>query len=222
MSDITLKINGTEVTVEAGTMVLDAARKAGAEIPTLCNLEGLEPFGACRLCVVEIVRGGRSRIVASCLYPVENGIDVLTESEKVVRYRRTILELLKARWPLIDKKLLEKYGVPADRMVPRDNFCIMCGICVRHCSERRKENVLGFVGRGIERQVVSYTVRAKKVCPECFDKELSCLRFCPTGVIVNDCATVCPASRDEEAFAKPVRVRDDDNAAAVKKSLGDA
>ncbi|PLX42649.1 MAG: (2Fe-2S)-binding protein [Deltaproteobacteria bacterium] len=221
MSEIKLKINGEEVTAEPGTMLLDAARKAGAEIPTLCNLEGLEPFGACRLCVVELIRGGRSRIVASCLYPVEEGIDVLTESEKVVRYRRNILELLEARWPLIDKALLEKYKVNTGRMARRDNFCIMCGICVRHCSERRKLNVLGFVGRGIERQVVSYTMRAKEFCPECFDKELSCLKFCPTGVIVNDCATRCPASRDEEAFAKPIRVRDDDNAIAVKKSLGD-
>ncbi|MFQ6078393.1 MAG: 2Fe-2S iron-sulfur cluster-binding protein, partial [Thermodesulfobacteriota bacterium] len=84
---VTLKINGKTVKARPGMTVLKAARSADIFIPTLCHHDELSPYGACRLCIVEILRGQRTRIVVSCLYPVEDGLEVLTESERVVRHR---------------------------------------------------------------------------------------------------------------------------------------
>ena len=137
MSEVALTINGQEVTAEEGMTILQAARNAGMEIPTLCDLAELTPFGACRLCTVEITKGGRSQLVVSCVYSVEEGIDVQTESERVVKGRKLILEMLLARAPgvqaLIDYGT--KYGVDAGKFSPEPNFCILCGLCVRYCAE---------------------------------------------------------------------------------------
>ena len=96
---INLKINGLEVAVEEGTTLLEAAKFLNFPIPTLCHMEGLTPYGACRLCVVEIGEGERSRLVTSCTYPAEEGLVVRTASERVLRARRMILELLLASCP---------------------------------------------------------------------------------------------------------------------------
>jgi len=96
---ITLTINGLPVTVEAGSTILEAAQFLGFPIPTLCHMEGLSPYGACRLCVVEIGEGERARLVTSCTYPVEEGLHVRTASARVVRARRMVLELHLASCP---------------------------------------------------------------------------------------------------------------------------
>jgi NADH dehydrogenase/NADH:ubiquinone oxidoreductase subunit G len=218
---LTLTVNGKTVQAEEGATLLETARAAGFDIPTLCHHDELAGFGACRLCVVEIVQRGRSKVVASCLYPVEEGLEVLTESERIVKRRRIILEMMQARWPGISKELCERYGVKTGRMKEGTHFCIMCGLCVRHCSERKQANVLGFVGRGTERQVVSYSVLAKVHCPECGDGQMECLNVCPTGVIVNDHAIPSHATRSDNAFANPVRMRCNDNSKKVRTSVGD-
>ena len=219
--EVALKINGTEVRAREGMTVLDAARSAGIEIPTLCHREELSPYGACRLCVVELVRGNRSRIVVSCLYPVENGLEVLTESQKVAKHRKVLLELLQARWPWIDKELLERYGAEPSRFDENPNFCVLCGLCVRHCSEVKKANVLGFLGRGTDRQVVIYPELAAKHCPTCGDGEMECLSVCPTGVISSEFAVSVPGILPKLPLAYPVCVRDDDNIRHVRDSVGD-
>ena len=117
MSEVTLVINGRDVTAEEGMTILEAARAAGVDVPTLCNHEELAPFGACRLCTVEIAKGGRSRLVASCVYPVEEGLDVQTESEPVVKGRKLILEMLLARAPGVQvlRDYGKRYGVDATK-----------------------------------------------------------------------------------------------------------
>ena len=119
---VELTINGEAVEAWEGMTVLQAAQSAGIFIPTLCHHKDLSNYGACRLCSVEVVRGRRSRIVASCIYPVEDGIEVLTESEKVVKHRKIILELIQTRWPWVDKELLEKYGAQPGRFEEKTDF----------------------------------------------------------------------------------------------------
>jgi bidirectional [NiFe] hydrogenase diaphorase subunit len=217
---VTLRINGRKVEARAGMTVLEAAKAVGIEIPTLCYHEELSGYGACRLCVVELVKGNRSRIVVSCLYPVEEGLDVQTESEKVVRHRKMILELMLARWPWVDKSLLQKYGVEKSRFDENSTFCILCGLCVRYCAEVKKESVLGFIGRGTRRQVVFYSDLAAKACPKCGGGNMECLQVCPTGVLPNDFA-VPSILQEKKSLVVPVRMRDDDNARVVQEQVGD-
>ncbi len=219
---IALTIDGKEVSVPEGTTVLMAAREAGIEIPTFCHHDTLADFGACRICMVEVRKGsGSPRTVASCLYPVEEGLIVETETQDIIRHRRTVLELMQARWPALPKALLERYEVPKGRLEEKATFCIMCGLCVRHCTEHRGSGVLGFVGRGAHRQVVAHTSLARAHCPDCAAKGMECLDICPTGVIVNDQSVPSPDSRQDKAAARPVRMRDADNEKAVRTLLGD-
>ncbi len=118
-------IDGKKINATDGTTVLTAAREHGIEIPTLCSHEALEQSGACRFCVVEIKKGKRSRIVTSCLYPVEEGLEVNTKSERVLSVRRLVLQLLMARNPASDviRELAVKAGVspePSRKAVKRE------------------------------------------------------------------------------------------------------
>jgi bidirectional [NiFe] hydrogenase diaphorase subunit len=110
MSDIILKIDGQEVRASRGMTILDAARSAGISIPTLCHHEKLEPYGACRLCIVEIESRGSARIVVSCVYPAEKNLVVRTRSEKIDRIRKMILELQMAHAP--DSFILQDLARP--------------------------------------------------------------------------------------------------------------
>lgn len=216
---VTLTMNGRKVEAPAGMTLLEAARSAGIEIPTLCHHEKLSGFGACRLCIVELVKGNRSRIVVSCLYPVEDGLDVQTESERVIRHRKIILELMLAKWPWIDKELLRKYGIEKSRFDENTTFCILCGLCVRYCAEVKKKNVLGFIGRGTRRQVVLYPELAQ-ACQKCGQGTMECLQVCPTGVIPSDFAVRSPL-QGKKPLAFPIRMRDDDNDRSVLEQVGD-
>jgi bidirectional [NiFe] hydrogenase diaphorase subunit len=218
---VTFKINGKLVEAQPGMTVLEAAQSAGIFIPTLCHHKELSVYGACRLCMVELKARRRSRIVASCLYPVENDIEVLTESERIVKHRRVVLELIQARWPWVDKDLLERYGVKQGRFEEHTNFCILCGLCVRYCTEVKKANVLGYIGRGVERQVVIYAEQALKVCPTCDGGVMGCRSVCPTGVIPNDFTFTGPRFGKKVPLAYPVRIYDGDNVRAVLHTVGD-
>ena len=194
MSEVTLTINDEEVKAEEGTTILEAARSAGIDIPTLCHHEKLAPYGACRLCIVEIVRGQRSRLVTSCVYLVEDGLIVKTESEPVIKIRRMLLELMWARAPGVQplRTYGIKYGITGVQAI-RDygiseartkfeiepTFCILCGLCVRYCADVKKKNAIGFVSRGTEREVVFFPEIAHEECPKC--KE--CYALCPTGAL---------------------------------------
>jgi bidirectional [NiFe] hydrogenase diaphorase subunit len=194
MSEVTLTINDIEVKAEEGTTILEAARSAGIDIPTLCYHEKLAPYGACRLCVVEIVKGQRSRLVTSCVYPVEDGLIVKTESEPVIKIRKMLLELMWARAPgvqllrnygtryeITSIQAIREYGISTTKtkFEVEPTFCILCGLCVRYCAEVKKKNAIGFIGRGTEREVVFFPDIARKECPNC--KE--CYPLCPTGAL---------------------------------------
>jgi bidirectional [NiFe] hydrogenase diaphorase subunit len=181
MSEITLTIDGQEVAAAEGDTILDAARSAGIDIPTLCSHPDLAPSGACRLCTVEIAKGGRSRLVASCVYPAEQGLDVQTESSSVVEGRKLILELLLARAPGVEvlREYGKRYGVEMEKFTPEPNYCILCGLCVRYCAEVKGACAIGFVGRGVDREVMFIPDIAARECPTCGE----CFRICPTGVL---------------------------------------
>jgi bidirectional [NiFe] hydrogenase diaphorase subunit len=179
--EVTLFINDNEVKARQGMTILQAAQSAGIEIPTLCHHEKLTPFGACRLCTVEIVKGQRSRLVTSCVYPVEDGLVVKTESEPVIKVRKMLLEMMWARAPGVQaiRDYGTRYGINKDKFDVEATCCILCGLCVRYCSEVKKKNFIGFVGRGTERQVMFLPEADFNECLKCGE----CYNLCPTGVM---------------------------------------
>jgi len=114
---LTFNLNGLDVSVAKGSTVLEAAQTMGFPIPTLCYMEGLSPYGACRLCVVEIGVEPAAKLVTSCTYPVEQGLRVRTATERVLRARRMILELLLASCPQskIIQDLASAHGICKQR-----------------------------------------------------------------------------------------------------------
>jgi len=178
---VKLVIDGQQVEVEEGLSVLEAAKKIGIEIPTLCYHKALTPYGACRVCTVEIIRKEWSRLSAACTYPVQQGIEVKTNSEKVRKARKLILELLLARCSTVKpiQDLAKKMGVEKIRFPQEDKKCILCGLCVRVCAEVIGADAIGFVNRGIERKPTTPFEIKSDACIGCG----ACAMVCPTGVI---------------------------------------
>lgn len=181
MSEILLTIDGNEVKAKEGMTVLEAAKSIGIEIPTLCYHPKLEPFGGCRLCIVEIESRGWTRLAVSCVYPVEKNIIVRTRSEKVDRIRKMVLELQLSHAPdsFILQDLAKEYGADPNRFEKEPSFCIHCGLCVRYCNEVKKANAIGFVDRGIRKEIAFIPELASKECWKC--KE--CFPLCPTEAL---------------------------------------
>jgi bidirectional [NiFe] hydrogenase diaphorase subunit len=181
MGEILLTIDGKEVEASKGMTILEAAQNAGIYIPTLCHHELLEPYGACRLCIVEVENRGRIQYVVSCLYPVEKNLVVRTRSEKVDKIRKMILELLLAHAPDSRdlKELAEEYGADKNRFEREASFCIHCGLCVRYCAEVKQKYAVGFVDRGTRREISFVPKIAAEECWKC--KE--CFPLCPTEAL---------------------------------------
>lgn len=181
MSEILLQIDGVNVGASEGMTILEAAQNAGISIPTLCHHEKLEPFGGCRLCIVEVASRGSTKLVVSCVYPVEEKLVVRTRSEKVDRIRKTILELLLAHAPDSPelKRFAQDYNADKDRYEKDASFCIHCGLCVRYCAEVKKADAIGFVDRGIRKEISFIPEIAATVCNDC--KE--CFPLCPTSYL---------------------------------------
>jgi bidirectional [NiFe] hydrogenase diaphorase subunit len=198
---INLTINGTKVRAEEGSTILEVARFYGIDIPTLCYHDELTPYGACRLCMVEVDDGKRTRLGASCLYPVKEGIVVRTHSKRLIEGRRLMLELLLARCP--NSKTLQdlacKMGLEQVRFQIKNENCILCGLCVRMCAEQMGSGAIGFVGRGQDREVATPFHMASEICRNCG----ACMYICPVvelqcrgakspGELCNSCLVITP------------------------------
>lgn len=181
MSEIILHIDGLEVKANERMTVLEAAQRAGIFIPTLCHHEKLNPYGACRICTVEVETGGRTSLVASCIYPVAKDLVVRTKSEKVNKIRKMLLEMMLAHAPDAPalKDLAQEYGADKDRFEKEPSFCILCGLCVRYCAEVKEKNAVGFIDRGPNREINFVPEIAAKECSNC--KE--CFPLCPTSYL---------------------------------------
>jgi NADH dehydrogenase/NADH:ubiquinone oxidoreductase subunit G len=181
MSEIRMMIDGEKVMAEEGMTVLEAARSVGVLIPTLCHHEKLAPFGGCRLCIVEAEAQGRTDTVASCVYQVEDDLIITTRSEKIDRIRKSILELLLAHAP-DSPQLLElavDYGANKKKFEQEASFCVHCGLCVRYCAEVKQEHAVGFIDRGVRKEISFLPEIAAKECNDC--KE--CFPLCPTSYL---------------------------------------
>ncbi|CAB5083136.1 NADH-ubiquinone oxidoreductase chain G (EC [Olavius algarvensis associated proteobacterium Delta 3] len=181
MNEIVLKIDGKEVNAREGMTVLEAAQSAGISIPTLCHHEKLEPFGGCRLCIVEVQVGDWKKHVVSCVYTVEKNLIVTTRSAKIDNIRKMILELQLCHAPDSPQlmELADEYGADKDRFEKEASFCIHCGLCVRYCAEVKKKDAVGFVDRGILKEISFIPEIAAKECWDC--KE--CFPLCPTEAL---------------------------------------
>ncbi len=172
-----ITLNGVKVQVEEGWTILDAAKFYGANIPTLCHFEGLSPYGSCRLCVVEIGKGDRSKLVVSCIHPVKEGLEIRTHSSRVVKARKMLVELLVARCPSskVLQDLASKLGVDKVRFKPKDEDCILCGRCVRMCEEQMNAKAIGFVSRGVKKRITTPFDAKSDKCRTCG----ACIWICP-------------------------------------------
>ncbi|MGD0451301.1 MAG: Coenzyme F420 hydrogenase/dehydrogenase, beta subunit C-terminal domain [Candidatus Bathyarchaeia archaeon] len=197
LKEITLKMDGQEVKAKEGATILEVAKSMGINIPTLCYHKALSAFGSCRVCSVEIIdKRGKSRMVTSCNYPVEEGLVVNTKSEKTVKVRKLLLDLLLARTPKVPKiqQLALEYGIekPSFYVEDEDEDCILCGLCTRVCDELVGVNAIDFAKRGVEREVTTPYETFSNDCIGC-----------------GACATICPTkSKRTRAYTYPTLEED--------------
>lgn len=204
MKTVNLKIDDKEVKAEEGTTILEAAKQAGIDIPTLCYHEGLDTYGVCRICNVEIERRGRYQMVAACCYPVEEGLKTRTRSPKIDKIRKTIIELaaVMAGEDVASRMrvLASEYDADLSRFrsrVPLESTkCILCGLCVRRCIEANWDSAIGFVGRGIYRRIVLLPEKAG-ICSTCN----YCRDICPTGRTCSAFGPDPPFTKIDDALA---------------------
>lgn len=181
MKEILLQIDGKEVKATEGMSLLEAARGAGISIPTLCHHEKMIPYGGCRLCIVELASGDWTKLVVSCVYTVEENLVVKTRSEKIDRIRKTLLELLLSHAPNSPQlqDLAYEYGADKNRFEKEASFCIHCGLCVRYCAEVKQLNAVGFIDRGVNKEISFIPEIASRECHSCME----CFPLCPTSYL---------------------------------------
>ncbi len=178
---IPFKIDGQPVEGREGNNILEVALDEGFSIPHLCYSEAVKPYGACRLCLVEVVKNGRSKMTTSCTYPVLDGIEVLTKTEKVMQARRMMIELILAMCPgdPLIQNMAAELGVSKVRFKKEEKDCILCGLCARVCEEVVGANAIHFAFRGDRREMVPPFQGEAMSCIACG----ACVVACPVDVI---------------------------------------
>ncbi|MGA1795711.1 MAG: 2Fe-2S iron-sulfur cluster-binding protein [bacterium] len=180
---IEFSIDGERVVGKKGETLIEVADRYGIKIPRLCYHQSVSTVGVCRLCIVEVTRGNRTRRVPSCVYPVQEGIAVKTTSEKIEKYRRMILELLMARCPESEliRDMAREMGLEKSRFSPRHDpdKCILCGLCIRVCEEVIGANAICFSERGVRRRIGTPFMELSDTCTGCGE----CAKICPTDAI---------------------------------------
>ncbi len=179
---IDLTINGKTVSFDEKITILKAAESLGIKIPTLCYNELIEPYSACRICLVEVGYNGTTKMTASCSTFIESGMTVNTDSSRVLAARRMTAELLLGRAPEVPaiREIAQALGITSSRFVAeKQDKCILCGLCVRACEEIVGVSAISFINRGAEREVATPFKEASDVCIRCG----ACAHFCPTGAI---------------------------------------
>jgi len=177
---LTVNIDGADIKAPKGTSVLDAAMEYGICIPHLCHVPGLSDIGACRLCIVEHITNGYSKITASCTLTVQDGMVIRSNTDEIKRLRHNIAELLVAKAPnsRAIQDIAVRCGVKTVRYPFRNEKCVLCGRCVRACSKLWHANALGFVGRGKERRVERPLNMRQEFCKDCG----YCIQLCPMTI----------------------------------------
>ena len=180
----TVTIDECKVRVKKDATILEAAKKAGIWIPTLCYHPAVSSDASCRLCMVELDRGDWRQLVTACNYPVRRDIVVYAYSEKARQARRGVMELLLARAPESKelKVLAERMGVKETRypnVTESQRNCILCGLCVQVCEQIIGQAAIGFAGRGVDRAVAAPFRQASEDCIGCG----ACAAVCPVGTI---------------------------------------
>lgn len=185
-----LTINGRAFETSAGTSLLQAIRQAGEQLPTLCHWEGLPPYGACRLCLVEVEQPGeatgdsKTAVVAACTYPVADGLVVDTRGPRATAVRRVMLEFMLARCPNSEtiRQMAAEAGLSQTRFPVNDNadeLCVLCGLCVRVCRDLVGAAAISFIDRGAGRVVGAPFHLQSEACIGC----AACAAVCPTGAV---------------------------------------
>ena len=184
-----IEIDGKKVEAGEAKTVLEVARANDIWIPTLCHHESLSDYGACRLCLVEVIRRGRTKVTASCTLPVMEGMEIVTNSDRIARLRRLVMELILASCPRSEAviEMAEKLGARDDRL-ERDSSsdCIRCGLCVRACAEMSGAAAINFAHRGVNRTVTTPFDIPSSACLLCG----ACVSVCPTGSRLLDLARI--------------------------------
>ncbi len=180
LPQVTLTIDGATVRATKGASVLDAAMEYGICIPHLCHVPNLTEIGACRLCIVENVVEGRTKVTTSCTLTVQEGMVIRSNTDRIKRLRRNIAELLVAEAPnsRAVQDVALRCGVTEVRYPFRNKQCVLCGRCVQSCKELWQAQALGFVGRGKDRRVGFAFEERPEQCKRCW----SCIQLCPMTV----------------------------------------
>ncbi len=177
---VTVNIDGAILNVPKGSSVLDAALEAGICIPHLCRVPYLPDLGACRLCIVENIVNGRSKVTTSCTLLVKEGMVILSNTEKIRKLRKNIAELIVTEAPnsRAIQDIAMRCGLEEARYPFRNSDCILCGRCVTSCTGRSAEKAIGFIGRGKNRHVASPFNLFSELCNECG----RCVDLCPMTI----------------------------------------
>ncbi len=185
---VTVTINGKKYRANEGEILLSVAIREKIEIPHLCFEASLDPYGACRLCMVEVVRKGKREMATSCTLRAADGLEVLTDTPEIEKHRSILFELYLAEAPKSDviRDMAAHYGVTRTRFLkrieqgdPLGNKCVLCGLCVRACSEIMGAGAINFINRGPYTVVNTPYYAPSRDCFGCG----ACVRVCPTNAI---------------------------------------